>query len=238
MVKTRAFARPQYLGDPINAVKIFNEKEADELVLLDIEATRRGHIDFAWLEDIVSEAFMPVAYGGGVRSLDDARVLFSLGVEKVVLNTAAWETPRLIADMAAQFGAQAVVVSVDAKTNVWRRQRVYVRGGRTPTETAPRDFAVRCEALGAGEILLTSIAREGAFSGYDLDLVESVAGAVRIPVIAHGGAGSLDHFVPAVARGASAVAAGSMFVFAGKGEGMLINYPSQSDLEVQFWSRV
>lgn len=238
MVKSRAFAKPQYMGDPINAVKIFNEKQADELVLLDISATTQSRIDFDWIEDIVSEAFMPVAYGGGLRTLADAAQLFKLGVEKVILNTAASETPELISQIAARFGAQAVVVSIDARRNMWKRWKVYVRGGRAETKASPSELAQRCEALGAGEFLVTSIEREGAFTGYDLELVGSVASAVGSPVIANGGAGSVGDFAPAVARGASAVAAGSMFVFAAKGEGMLISYPTQSELQEQFWSRI
>jgi len=238
MVKTRAFANAQYMGDPINAVKIFNEKQADELVLLGIEASAKGHIDFDWIEDIVSEAFMPLAYGGGVRTLDDAAELFKRGVEKVILNTAAYENPELISQIAGRFGAQAVAVSIDARRNIWKQWKAYVRSGRKETKVSPKELAQRSEALGAGEILLTSIEREGVFTGYDLDLLEQVAGAVGVPVIINGGAGAISHFAPAVQRGASAVAAGSMFVFAARGEGMLISYPTQAELRDQFWSRI
>lgn len=238
MVKTRAFAKPQYMGDPINAVKLFNEKQADELALLDIEATARGAIKFDWIEDIVSEAFMPIAYGGGITSVDQAAELFSRGVEKVVLNTAACVQPGLIREIANQFGSQAVVVSVDARRNIWRRWKAYVRGGSAETKFTPEQLARECEALGVGEILLNNIEREGNFLGYDLDLVSSVTSAVRVPVIVNGGAGSLTHFGPAVEAGASAIAAGSMFVFAGKGQGMLINYPTQVELQEQFWNRI
>ena len=238
MVKTRAFAKSQYMGDPINAVKIFNEKQADELALLDIEATQKGRIDFDWVEDIVSEAFMPIAYGGGVNSVEDAAELFARGVEKVILNTAAVEKPDLVGALADRFGAQAVMVSIDSKRNMMKRSKTYVRGGRTATTYAPAEMAREAEARGAGEILITSIAREGAFEGYDLDLVREVSDAVRIPVIVNGGAGAVEHFAPAVQAGASAVAAGSMFVFSGKGHGMLISYPSQHDLQEQFWNRI
>lgn len=238
MVKTRAFAKPRYMGDPINAVKIFNEKQADELALLDIEATSKGKIDFDWIEDIISEAFMPIAYGGGVATMDQAAELFARGVEKVILNTAAVENPALIGQIAGRFGAQAVAVSIDARQNLWKRWKAYVRGGRKETKFTPADLARAAAGLGAGEILLTNVEREGAFGGYDTDLVASVTQAVDLPVIVNGGAGSVDHFAPAVAAGASAVAAGSMFVFAAKGEGMLISYPSQAELQEQFWNRI
>jgi cyclase len=238
MVKTKAFAKPRYMGDPINAVKIFNEKQADELALLDIDASAKGRIDFDWVEEIISEAFMPIAYGGGVTTLDQAAELFARGVEKVILNTSAVENPALIGQIAGRFGAQAVAVSIDARRNLWKRWKAYVRGGRKETRFTPAELAKASEALGAGEIMLTNVEREGAFTGYDLDLVRSVTEAVRVPVIVNGGAGAVADFAPAVAAGASAVAAGSMFVFAAKDEGMLISYPPQSELREQFWNRI
>ena len=238
MVKTRAFARPQYMGDPINAVKIFNEKQADELVLLDIEARLKGRIEFDWIEDIISEAFMPIAYGGGVTTTEQAAELFSRGVEKIVLNTAAVERPNLIGNISERFGAQAIVAAIDARRNLLNRWKAYVRGARKQTRFTPPELARVCEDLGAGEILLTNVEREGAFTGYDLELLGKVCGAVKVPVIANGGAGSPDHFAPAVEAGASAVAAGSMFMFAGKGQGMLLSYPNQGELKERFWKRI
>ena len=239
MVKTKSFSKPRYLGDPINAVKIFNEKMVDELILLDIEATTKNKIEFDWIEDIVSEAFMPVAYGGGISALDDCARLLANGIEKVVINTAAVEQPNLISQAAQRFGSQAVVVSIDAKRNMWKQWKAYIRGGRKQSRFSPVNLAVACERLGAGEIMLTSMEREGAFDGFDVELLKSVTDTVGIPVIAHGGAGKIADFVPAVtAGGASAIAAGSMFVFAAKGEGMLISYPSQNELKTQFWDFV
>jgi cyclase len=239
MVKTERFAGARYLGDPINAMKIFNEKMADELILLDIEATAKGRIDFDWLEDIVSEAFMPIAYGGGVNSMGQCAELFKRGVEKIVVNTAACERPQLITELAERFGSQSVVVSIDARQNVWKRSKVYIKSGRKETKFNPVEMARKSEELGAGEIFLTSIKREGTFEGYDIELLHSVCSAVGVPVIANGGAGSIKDFEQAVVRGGcSAVAAGSMFVFAKKGEGVLINYPSEPELQEHFWSRL
>jgi cyclase len=239
MVKTVRFERPRYLGDPINAVKIFNEKTADELILLDIEATAKRRIEFDWVEDIVSEAFMPIAYGGGINSIDQCTELFKRGVEKIVINSAVCEQPRLIADVAERFGSQSVVVSIDVRQNLWKRPKVYVRGGRKETKFAPVELARKAEELGSGEIMLTSIEREGTYQGYDLELLRGVSSAVRIPVIANGGAGSINDFEQAAVRGGcSGVAAGSMFVFAAKGEGVLITYPSECELQDQCWSRI
>lgn len=239
IVKTERFAKPRYLGDPINAVKIFNEKRVDELVLLDIEATEKRRVDFNWIEDIVSEAFMPIAYGGGINSLDQCAELFKRGVEKIIVNTSACERPQLIAEAAERFGSQSVVVSIDAKPNFWKRSKAYINGGKKETKLSPVELAQQAESLGAGEIMLTSIEREGTFAGYDLNLLQAVSSAVGIPVIANGGAGSLHDFAPAVTQGkCSAVAAGSMFVFAAKGEGVLITYPAEAELEAHFWSRI
>jgi cyclase len=239
MVKTTSFARPRYLGDPINAVKIFNEKMVDELILLDIEATARGRIDLDRLEEIVSEAFMPIAYGGGVSSIEQCVEIFKRGVEKIVVNAAAYEHPELITEASRRFGSQAVVVSIDTRRNLWKRRKAYIRRGTKETKFDPVRLARKAEELGAGEIFLTSIEREGTFAGYDIELLQSVCSAVGIPVIANGGAGSIRDFELAVVEGGcSAVAAGSMFVFAAKGEGMLISYPSASDLQENLWNRL
>lgn len=236
LVKTRAFRRPRYLGDPINAVRIFNEKRVDELMLLDIStwAGRAPEVDR--LADIVSEAFMPVAYGGGISSIPLAADLLARGIEKLVLNTAVWKQPALVEQLAARFGSQAVVASIDARRNVFGQWRARVRGGRVATGLTPASLARRAVDLGAGEILLTAIDREGTRRGFDLELCRSVSAAVDVPVVAHGGAGDLTDFRRAILEGGcSAVAAGSMFVFAAEGGGVLISYPSEADLEEQFW---
>lgn len=239
LVKTIRFSQPRYLGDPINAVKIFNEKIVDELILLDIEATAKGRVQFDHIEDIVSEAFMPIAYGGGLNSIDQCAELFKRGIEKIVLNTSACEKPALITEAAHRFGSQSVVVSLDCRRNLWRRSKAYIKSGKKETAFTPVELAKRAEECGAGEIFVTSIEREGTFGGYDIELLRSVSDAVNVPVIANGGASGLGDFENAVAQGGcSAVAAGSLFVFAAKGEGVLINYPSESELRENLWDRL
>lgn len=229
LVKTRRFRDPLYLGDPLNIVRVFNEKEVDELCLLDIEATRCGRPpDFEALQDIADECFMPMAYGGGVASYDDCARLFALGFEKVVINTRAVTDPALLERVAGAFGAQAVVASIDVRRGD-DGPKVWIEGGRRPTGLDPVDLARRLANGGAGEILLTAIDREGMGTGYDLDLTRSVAEAVDIPVIAHGGAGSLADLAAGVREaGASAVAAGSLCVLYGRRRAVLINPPSQA----------
>ena len=233
LVKTTRFKDPRYVGDPINAIRIFNDKEVDELVLLDITASREGRGPaLSAIRDFASECFMPVAYGGGIRTVEDARQVLALGVEKVILNTMALRRPELIAEIAREFGSQAVVVSIDARKKLVGGYEVMGSGGTMKTGIKPVDHASRLVELGAGEILLTSIDRDGTESGYDLVLTGSVAQAVTVPVIACGGAGAVEHFRAAVNDGrASAVAAGSMFVFHGKHRAVLISYPERSELE-------
>lgn len=233
LVKTVRFKKPVYVGDPINAIKIFNEKEVDELVFLDIAASREGRgPSLQAIREFADECFMPVAYGGGVRSVDDARAVLALGVEKVVINTMALRRPQLVAELAAEFGAQAVVVSIDARKRLFGGYEVYGAGGSEPTGLKPVEHAVRMVELGAGELLVTSIDRDGTQTGYDIPLVRSIADAVAVPVIACGGAGTLDHLAQAVNEGhASAAAAGSMFVFHGRHRAVLISYPPRSELE-------
>lgn len=236
LVKTIGFRDPRYVGDPINAVRIFNEKEVDELVVLDITATIEGRSpNLRLISELASECFMPLAYGGGIRSLEHLQSLFSLGVEKVVINSEAAARPTFVRDAAAKFGSQSVIVSVDAKKKWMGGYEVRIRSGRQGTGLDPVRFACDMETAGAGEIFLNSIDRDGAMQGYDLDLIRVVSRAVSIPVIACGGAGTLADLAAAVKQGgASAVAAGSMFVFHGKHRAVLINYPSRRELEAIF----
>jgi cyclase len=234
LVKTVRFKNPRYVGDPINAVRIFNEKEVDELVFLDIGAAARGAIDFALLADIATEAFMPFAYGGGIASIDHVKRLYALGIEKVVLNTAAADRPQFVAEVAALAGSSGVVVSIDVRRNWLGKYTVCVACGTRDLKREPAEYAREMERLGAGEILLNAIDRDGTREGYDLALVRQVAEAVSIPVVASGGAGRLHDFRQAAAAGASGLAAGSMFVFHGKHDAVLITYPDHEELKSLF----
>lgn len=233
LVKTTRFKDPTYVGDPINAIRIFNEKEVDELVFLDIAASRNDQGPaLTAIREFATECFMPVAYGGGIRSLSDAREVLALGIEKIVINTMALRRPQLVTEIAREFGSQAVVVSIDARKKLLGGYEVMGAGGTQKTGFTPAEHARSMSELGVGEILINSIERDGTQAGYDLDLVRSVADAVPVPVIACGGAGTLAHFAEAVSEGhASAVAAGSMFVFHGRHRAVLISYPSRSELE-------
>jgi imidazole glycerol-phosphate synthase subunit HisF len=233
LVKTVKFGQPKYVGDPINAVKIFNDKEVDELIFLDITATiEKRKPPFDLISRIASECFMPFCYGGGITSVEEIAKLFKLGVEKVAINTQALTNPSLIERAAELFGSQSVVVSIDVKKNLFGKYRVFSHGGRRSVKIDPVSFAKQMEQTGAGEILLNSIDRDGTGTGYDLELIRSVAEAVRIPVIACGGAGKVEDFSSAVkTAGASAVGAGSLFVFQGPHRAVLITYPTMSELE-------
>lgn len=235
LVKTVRFRDPKYVGDPINAVRIFNEKEVDELIILDVLATKAGHPpQFHRIEEIAGECFMPLCYGGGVRDLPTAEKILNLGVEKVAINTIAAEDPAVVSAIAAEFGSQSVVVSVDVKEHLFRGPKVHSAAGSKRLDHGPVEYARRMEELGAGELLLNSIDRDGTQGGFDLELVREVASAVSIPVIASGGASSLSDLLDAILAGASAVGAGSLFVFHGKHRAVLISYPERPTLEELF----
>jgi len=232
LVKSIRFKNYQYVGDPINAVKIFNEKEVDEIIVLDIDASAKKQApDFKAIEEICGEAFMPLAYGGGIRTLDQAKQLLYNGAEKVILNTALLEQPQLIESIAKQFGNQSVVASIDYKKTLMGKQKVFGKNGTKKTNWNPIELAKKAEEYGAGEIMLNAIERDGTYGGYDLALLEKVADSVSTPVIACGGAGSMEDFRSAILNGASAVAAGSMFVFQRPNQAVLISYPKP--LEIQ-----
>ena len=231
LVKPVKFRGDKYIGDPINAVRIFNEKQVDELVICDIDASVNGTgVNYTLIEEIASEAFMPVGYGGGVVSVDEARRVTGIGIEKVIMNTAAFDRPDAVREISAALGASSTVVSIDAKRRLTGGWDTYVARGSRKTGLTPAEAAARAQSLGAGEVLVSSIDRESTFEGYDLKLVSSVAQAVTVPVIALGGAGSFADFAPALDAGASAVAAGSMFVLNGKHRAVLISYPSPADV--------
>jgi cyclase len=234
LVKTTRFRHPTYIGDPCNTVRIFNELEVDELAFLDITATRdRRPPNFALLQDVATECFMPLSYGGGLTSFDDAARIFGIGFEKVVVNSFAHERPELITEIADVYGAQAVVASIDVGTGLFGGERIMTHGGRRARRPDPVAWAVELERRGAGEILLTSIDREGTWDGMDIDLIRKVSDAVTVPVIAQGGAGSVSDLAEAVHVGhASSVAVGSMVVFQKKGFGVLVNFPEYEVLKV------
>ena len=231
LVKTTQFKNPKYIGDCINALKIFNEKGADELAVLDINASLKKTPDFKFIEQLVGECFMPLAYGGGIQTIEQAQQLFSIGIEKVVLGALAHETPTLVTALANQFGSQSVVISVDVKNDWLGRARVHIQNGKRNTGVDPLVYAKRMEELGAGELIIQSIDRDGVGKGYDLELIEQVAPDLKIPVVALGGAGNITDFVKAKQAGASAVAAGSLFVFKGPHKAVLISYPTPNELK-------
>ena len=238
LVKTTKFKDRTYLGDPVNTVRIFNDKGADELTLLDINAsTRATGPQFDLLAEIASEAFMPLAYGGGVKSLEEIRRILALGYEKVVLNTVAATNPDFVDEASGVFGRSTIVVSIDVHRPRFGAPEVMTASGSRKVGLAPVDYAVKMAQRGAGEILLTSIDRDGTQKGYDIDLVREVSAAVNVPVVSCGGAGSVADLGSAVAAGASAAAAGSLFVFSGKHRAVLITYPRDSDLDSCFASR-
>lgn len=237
LVKSVKFKDHKYVGDPINAVKIFNDKEVDELVLLDISATaeKRGP-QLKFIIEIASEAFMPMAYGGGIHSIEQIRALITGGIEKVVLNTVAFDDPALITQAAEFAGSQSVVVSMDVKKNLWGKYQVYVNNGTRSTKMDPVTYAKKMESLGAGEIILMAIDRDGSFQGYDLELIKLVSQAVSIPVVAIGGSATVEDFGNAIKAGASAVSAGSQFVFQRPHRAVLISYPSQKELKEKLFT--
>jgi imidazole glycerol-phosphate synthase subunit HisF len=238
LYKSQLFKNHRYVGDPINAVKIFNDKEVDELAIIDISATREKRPpNIRKIADIASEAFMPLSYGGGITTIDEVREILFNGIEKVIINKAAVADPALITAISNRYGAQSVVVSIDVKKNWLGKYRVYTENGTQNTDLEPAAFARQCEERGAGEILLNSIDRDGTYKGYDLDILQQVSNAVSLPVIAVGGAAAVEDFREAVEKGnASAVAAGSMFVFQRPHNAVLISYPSQSELKEKLYA--
>ena len=232
MVKTNKFSNPRYLGDPVNAVKIFNRKGVDELSILDITATKvNKEPNFELLQEIATEAFMPLSYGGGIKSLEQIQYLFSIGYEKVIINSALVRKPELIREAVEYAGAQSIVASIDAKKDIFGKYHAYINSGLEKTSYSPVDLAKYAESLGVGEILLNSINNDGEMKGYDLKLVRDVCNVVSIPVIACGGASNINDLKEVIEEGhAHAAAAGSMFVYYGKQKAVLITAPSEKEL--------
>jgi cyclase len=232
LVKTLKFAKPQYVGDPVNAIRIFNDKEVDELIVLDITASREHREpDYAMIERFAGECFMPLCYGGGIRTVEQAKRLSSLGVEKVCVQSAAYDDPALVTRIADHVGSQGIAVSLDIRRN-WRGRPAIYRAATGSKESGPWiPLLQRMVEAGAGEIVLNAVDRDGTMTGMDLDLIREASSAVDVPLIAVGGAGSLADIKAAVEAGASAVAAGAFFVFHGPHRAVLITYPRYSELE-------
>ena len=221
-----------YIGDPINAVKIFNDMEVDELIFLDIEASKNNKvISQEFVEKLSEECFMPFSVGGGIKSLKDAKKLISAGAEKIILNNWAINKPELITEISNSFGSQSIVVAVDTKKNWLGKQKVYSLSGKKSTDLNLDEWIMEIEKRGAGEILINSIEMDGKMSGYNIELINRVSKSVNIPVIAGCGAGSVAHFKDAIKAGAEACAGGSVFVFHGPRRGVLINYPSKEEIK-------
>lgn len=240
LVKSVKFKNHRYIGDPINAVKIFNEKEVDEIVVLDISATKEKRApNILQISDLAGEAFMPLSYGGGITTMTQVKKILYEGAEKVILNTSAFKNLDLITQISEQFGSQSAVVSIDVKRDWLGNYKVYLQNGSKRTGMTPIEFAKKAEQAGAGEIILMAIDRDGTYQGFDINLVKQVAEAVTIPVVACGGASHMDDFVKVVNIGsASAVAAGSLFVYASEQRGIMINYPKQEILITNVFSKI
>jgi imidazole glycerol-phosphate synthase subunit HisF len=233
LIKTVKFGSPKYVGDPINAVRIFNEKEVDELIVFDVDATvQNREPNYALIKNLAAECRMPLCYGGGVKTVDQIQKIISLGVEKVALSSVAMQQPDLISDAAVRVGSQSIVVVMDVKKKgfIGSRYEVYTHNGTRSTGLSPVEFAKRVQALGAGEVVINAIDLDGVMKGYDIDLIRQVRECISLPLTVLGGAGSLQDIAVLISTfGVIGVAAGSLFVFKGKYRAVLINYPSRTE---------
>lgn len=234
LVKTVRFDNAKYVGDPINAVRIFNEKEVDELIVLDIDASvERREPDYKMIENLAAECRMPLCYGGGIKDVEQVQRILGLGVEKVAMSSAVLQTPGLVADIAATVGSQSVVVVLDAKRDSEGEYFLFTHNGTRSTGKSVKEFAVAVENLGAGEIVVNSIDNDGVMQGYDIHLIRLVRDAISVPLTALGGAGSLKDLKDLIATyGVIGAGAGSLFVFKGSYRAVLINYPNPSEKEM------
>ncbi len=232
LVKTTKFKEPKYVGDPINAVKIFNEKEVDELIVLDIDASaKKQEPDYKMIENIAVECRMPLCYGGGIKNVEQAQRIFNLGVEKISVSSLAIENPSMINKIAERVGNQSMVVVLDVKKKMLsNKYEILIHNGTTNTKIDPFDFAKEMQNAGAGEIVINSIDKDGTMSGYDLNLINKMREMISIPMTILGGASSLDNIGELIkANGIIGASAGSLFVFKGKYKAVLINYPTSSE---------
>jgi cyclase len=233
LYKTEKFKKPTYIGDPINAIKIFNEKEVDELMFLDIDASFLGNEPpYRMIEDIAGECFMPLCYGGGVKNVQQMKKIFSIGVEKISISSQAVLNPAIVSEAANIFGKQSVIVSVDIKKDFWGKKKIYIYNGKKNTNLHPIEFIRHLENMGAGEIVVNSIDHDGVMNGFDIDLLKDIKDVIKVPVIALGGAGNLNHIKEVFEKSnVDAVACGSLFVYKGPLKGVLINYPTNQKIK-------
>jgi imidazole glycerol-phosphate synthase subunit HisF len=235
IVKSVQFRSYKYIGDPINAVRIFNDLEADELVFLDITASKRNRlISLDFVHAVGEESQMPFCVGGGIKELADIKVIIAAGAEKVILNTSAGRDPNFVKAASDEFGSSTIVVCIDVKRTFFGVERAWILGGSRATHFSPVDFAKLMEEKGAGELIIQSIERDGTMAGYDIDLIRSISQAVSIPVVALGGAGRIEDLIDGYRYGfANGLAAGSLFVYQDRRRGVLINYPTKSDVSFE-----
>jgi len=236
LVKSVQFKNHRYIGDPINAVKLFNDLKADELVFLDILASKQNRlISLDFVRNVGDEANMPFAAGGGIRKIEDIRKIINAGAEKVVINTFAHENPKFVRQSADEFGSSTIVVSFDVKKNLFGTKHAYTIGGTKSTKRNPLEFAKEIADHGAGELIINSIDHDGMMQGYDIQLIKTISDAVSIPVVGAGGAGGIEDLQKVCFEAhANAAAAGSMFVYHGPRKAVLINYPTHNELNTLF----
>lgn len=235
LVKTTKFRRPKYVGDPLNAVRIFNEKEVDELLFLDITATRdKRQPNYRLIEEIAGECFMPLSYGGAINSVEQAKNIFKLGVEKICLQNSVMQEPSLISKLADLFGSQSIMVSIDIKRNIFKKPKVYNYLTRKLIRKTWLEVIHECVERGAGEVLLNDVDRDGTLSGPDVGLIRDASRAIEVPMIAMGGASNLSDISEMIKAGASAAAAGALFVYHGPHKAVLITYPTNDEIDNLF----
>lgn len=236
LVKTVQFKNPKYVGDPINAVRIFNEKEVDELMVLDIDATTENREpDYVMIKHLAAECRMPLCYGGGIRSVDQAQRIFNLGVEKIAISSAVVNNEKLIEEIGDIVGVQSVVVVLDVKKKLLGGYEVYINNGKKATGKNPIQYAKYLQELGVGEIVINSIDQDGQMKGFDINLIQKVREVLHIPLTVLGGAGSLNDIKSIIDKfGVLGVSAGSLFVFKGIYKAVLINYPTRIEKERLF----
>ncbi len=232
LVKSIQFKKHRYIGDPVNAVRIFNDLKADELIFLDIEASKNNRlISLDFVKNVGEEARMPFCVGGGVRSIEDIRAIIGAGAEKVVINTYAGQNPDFIREASETFGSTTIVVCIDVKKKIFKGDQTWILNGTRSTAFTPLEFARLMEKNGAGELIIQSIDKDGMMDGYEIDQIRSISAEVNVPVVALGGAGNKEHLIEAYRDGnANGLAAGSLFVYQSKKRGVLINYPEKNEL--------